>query len=41
MALVPFPDPSTEEPEDDGSQLDEAGDADSTGGKMSFLGASG
>ena len=37
MALVPFPDPSTEEPEDDGSQLDEAGDADSTGGKMSFL----
>ena len=37
MALVPFPDPSTEEPEDDGSQLDETGDADSTGGKMSFL----
>ncbi len=37
MALVPFPDPSTEEPEDDGSQLDEAGDADSTGGKMPFL----
>ena len=37
MALVPFPDPSIEEAEDDGSQLDEVGDTDSTGGKMSFL----
>ena len=37
MALVPVPDPSTEEPEDDGSQLDDSGKSDSTGGKMSFL----
>ena len=37
MALVPLPDPSTEEPEDDGSQLDDIDQGESTGGKMSFL----
>ena len=37
MALVPFPDPSTTDPDDDESQLDDVAEHDSAGGKMSFL----
>ena len=37
MALVPFPDPSTTDPDDDESQLDDVAEHDRAGGKMSFL----
>ena len=37
MALVPFPDPSASEPEPDDARLDDVGEPDTSGGRMSFL----